>query len=100
MLYSPPGASVIERLQGAMVEDDEIDRCVEFLSDQMDTCFEPSLEKILTGNFDDEGPSLPGLKGSVNSEDEALLKEAMEIIARDEKGIYFLYSKTVTYWLQ
>ena len=86
MLYSPPGASVIERLQGAMVEDDEIDRCVEFLSDQMDTCFEPSLERILTGNFDDEGPSLPGLKGSVNSEDEALLKEAMEIIARDRKA--------------
>ena len=86
MLYSPPGASVIERLQGAMVEDDEIDRCLEFLSDQMDTCFEPSLERILTGKFDDEGTSLPGLKGNVNSNDETLLKEAMEIIARDRKA--------------
>ncbi|MCH2204514.1 MAG: DNA translocase FtsK, partial [Lentisphaerales bacterium] len=86
MLYSPPGASVIERLQGAMVEDAEIDDCVRFLADQMDTCFEPSLEKIITGNFDDEGPSLPGLNSSASSEDEALLKEAMEIIARDRKA--------------
>jgi DNA segregation ATPase FtsK/SpoIIIE, S-DNA-T family len=85
MLYSPPGASVVERLQGAMLEDSEIDKCVEFLSEQMDTCFEPSLERILTGNFDDVGTS--GTAGATSgSADEDLLKEAMEIISRDRKA--------------
>ncbi|MCM8537479.1 MAG: DNA translocase FtsK [Lentisphaeraceae bacterium] len=86
MLYSPPGASIIERLQGAMVEDPEIDDCIAFLAEQMDTSFEPALDRILSGNYDDDGPSLPGLTTSVNSEDEALIKEAMEIIARDRKA--------------
>ena len=83
MLFAPPGASTIERLQGSLVEDDEIEKCVGFLSEQMKPAFEPRLETILTGNFDEveEG------SGSGNGfQDDELIRQAIEIITRDRKA--------------
>jgi S-DNA-T family DNA segregation ATPase FtsK/SpoIIIE len=82
MLLVPPGAAVLERLQGALVEDDEIDSCVEFLSNQMEQVFDPGLEAILTGNFD--GPS--SSEGGGGAADDDLIKKAIDIIASDRKA--------------
>lgn len=83
MLFSPPGASTIERLQGALVEDDEIDTCVEHLANQMKPAFEPRLETILTGNFDTQNET--SNSGNAMADDD-LVREAIEIIARDRKA--------------
>ena len=82
MLLVPPGAAVLERLQGALVEDAEIDSCVQFLADQTPQVFDPSLEAILTGNFD--GPANTGT-GSIDGDD-TLIKEAIDIISRERKA--------------
>lgn len=83
MLFSPPGASTIERLQGALVEDDEIDKCVNHLSAQMKPAYEPRLETILSGNFDHVDESSNTGNGT---EDDELIKQAIEIITNDRKA--------------
>ncbi|MCM8526850.1 MAG: DNA translocase FtsK [Lentisphaeraceae bacterium] len=83
MLFSPPGASTIERLQGSLVEDEEIDICVKHLAEQMKPAYEPRLETIISGNFDyvDENSNTGN-----GVEDDELIKEAIEIITRDRKA--------------
>ena len=83
MLFAPPGASTIERLQGSLVEDEEIEKCVQHLADQMKPAFEPRLETILTGNFDtvEEGSA-----SGNGCEDDDLIRQAIEIIAADRKA--------------
>ncbi|MCM8542035.1 MAG: DNA translocase FtsK [Lentisphaeraceae bacterium] len=83
MLYSPPGASNIERLQGSLVEDEEIDVCVKHLSQQMKPAYEPRLETIISGNFDHVDENSNSGNGV---EDDDLIKEAIEIISRDRKA--------------
>ena len=83
MLFAPPGASTIERLQGSLVEDEEIEKCVQHLADQMKPAFEPRLETILTGNFDtvEEGSA-----SGNGCEDDELVRQAIEIITNDRKA--------------
>ena len=83
MLFAPPGASTIERLQGSLVEDEEIEKCVQHLADQMKPVFEPRLETILTGNFDTVED---GSASGNGCEDDELIRQAIEIIASDRKA--------------
>ncbi len=83
MLFSPPGAAVLERIQGALVEDSEIETCIEYLAQQMKPAFEPRLETILTGNFDNQNETSHSGNGEA---DDDLVKQAIEIIVRDRKA--------------
>ena len=101
MLFKPPGGAKLERTQGAMVDDDEIERVVSFVSEQAQPEFMEDIlsfgtakdnSEDLAGNIsipestDDPGPigDLPGGK-SVNGDDE-LLQKAIAVILRDRRA--------------
>ena len=101
MLFKPPGGAKLERTQGAMVDDDEIERLVSFVSEQAQPEF---MEDILSfGTAKGEGEELAGnistadtIDGSgaivslQNSEsvdgDEELIQKAIAVILRDRRA--------------
>lgn len=82
MLFKPPGASRLQRIQGAMVSDGEIERLVEFVSSQGEQFFD---ENVLKSGADAESPVVE-IGESLSDEDEALVQQAMEIIIRDRRA--------------
>lgn len=49
MLFRPPGASGLERIQGSMVSDPEIQKVVDFVSGQVEQCFDT---QVLAGEVE------------------------------------------------
>lgn len=86
MLYKPPGGSKIERNQGAMVSDEEIDKIVDFVSQQRQPEFNMDILKAPDEGTGTGGGGIAGTEGEeLSEEDERLLKEATEIILRDRR---------------
>lgn len=85
MLYRPPGASGLYRNQGPMVDDDEIDRAVEFVSAQAEQEFNEDVFKSADSVSDGGDPTSPG-GGGVSDEDEDLIRQATEVILRDRRA--------------
>ncbi len=98
MLFKPPGGSRLERTQGAMVDDDEIERVVGHVSAQAEPQY---LDDILTfGVKKDKADSgaadaavsrtaaggQSGGGATADNSDEALLQRAIEIILRDRRA--------------
>ena len=101
MLFKPPGGAKLERTQGAMVEDDEIERVVSFVSEQAQPEF---MEDILTfgtkkGENEAPGGAIPRADANVNSGmspeltqkesldgDEELIQQAIATILRDRRA--------------
>jgi S-DNA-T family DNA segregation ATPase FtsK/SpoIIIE len=81
MLFKPPGASKLERLQSAFVADEEIDRVVAHCAAQAPQQFDPDVFKIVIAGEGGTG----GEGGEVSAEDEALVQQAIEIILRDRR---------------
>jgi len=79
MLYVPPGGAQPIRSQGALVTDDEIhalvDRCVE----QGQPIFDVEVDDE-TGDFGGEGDP------PMNSEEESLLEDCLEVIRQEKKA--------------
>ncbi len=105
MLYKPPGGAKVERTQGALVHDDEIERVVEFVSAQArpnfvdDMFVTPSKQNnestvndaALSGStgseFNDTFDDIPGsANNQLSEEDETLIKKAIEVIRRDRRA--------------
>ena len=92
MLFIPPGSAKLERIQGAMLDDPEIENVVEFCAAQLDQNFDST---VTSGNSDTTSSS-PGAEtesnygdGSVDSEssmDESLIKQSIDIIRRERKA--------------
>lgn len=79
MLFSPPGIGRLMRIQGPLISDNEIERVVDYMSDQCDQTFIDStcVTESILGN------------GSVSNGEEAddeLLGKAIEIIMRDRRA--------------
>jgi len=91
MLFKPPGAPAIERIQGGMASDAERDRVISFVSQQAAPQFDENVFRSLEKEPEDESPSqpsLPGMSGDSNqneSAEETLLRKAIEIILRDRR---------------
>ncbi len=81
MLFRPPGASNLERNQGALVDDEEIERIVNFLAEQG----EPQFESDVFKSAQNSGSAQPGLGDEAGEEDEDLIQQAIEIIKRDRR---------------
>jgi S-DNA-T family DNA segregation ATPase FtsK/SpoIIIE len=87
MLFKPPGAGTMERNQGALVCDEEIERVVSFCASQADQEFD---EEVFKGGEADDGglgggdPMLGG--GDLSDADEALVQQAIEVIRRDRRA--------------
>lgn len=82
MLYRPPGAASLQRNQGGMVEDDEIERVTAFIAEQAAPEFDSSVLKGV------EAAVGAGAGGAAELEegDEALVQQATEIILRDRRA--------------
>ncbi|MEG1979499.1 MAG: DNA translocase FtsK, partial [Victivallaceae bacterium] len=98
MLLVPPGSANLERIQGAMVDDNDIKKVVEFIAGQVEQHFD---EQVISNNDDEtenEEPEFTGTRGSrgVNltpamrrylaAGDDELVKKALEIILNERKA--------------
>jgi S-DNA-T family DNA segregation ATPase FtsK/SpoIIIE len=81
MLFRPPGAAGLQRNQGGMVEDEEIERVVGHVAGQGEQEFDPTVLRPVAE------AGLAGEAGQAMEEaDEALVQQAMEIIIRDRRA--------------
>jgi len=81
MLYTPPSSSRIKRVQGALVEDQEIARLVEFVCKDAAPSFNQELVQVATGT------AQPGAGAGFESalEDE-MWDEAVRVILKSKRG--------------
>jgi len=83
MLFKHPGASGLQRNQGALVEDEELDSIVKFVSEQVEQQFDEGVFRLQAAGpgLDDDGGG-----GEASAEDEELIQQATEIIVRDRRA--------------
>ena len=79
MLFCPPGIGRLMRIQGPLIGDDEIERVVQFMSDQCDQTF-------INNTFITQSALTPGSLDSAPEPDDPMLQSAMEIIIRDQRA--------------
>jgi len=79
MLYTPPQSSQIKRVQGALVEDHEIQALVEFVTRESAPSFSQELIQSATGQRS------PGSSGSPAEQDD-LFDEAVRVILKSRRG--------------
>ncbi len=82
MLFRPPGASKLERNQSALVQDDEIDKVVNFVADQAEPDF---LEDVFKAGGSETG-DVAGAGEEISDADEELIQRAIEVIKRDRRA--------------
>jgi S-DNA-T family DNA segregation ATPase FtsK/SpoIIIE len=79
MLFSPPGIGGLNRIQGSMIHEEEIERVVEAVSSSADPAFDPLVIS------DDNRPAEAGAEEETE-EDEELVQKAAEIVRRDQRA--------------
>jgi S-DNA-T family DNA segregation ATPase FtsK/SpoIIIE len=82
MLFKPPGTARVQRLQAPMVEDAEIEAVATFASAQGAARTDFGVLKLAA---DDSGAVESGSPGEAAA-DEALVRQAMEIVLRDRRA--------------
>lgn len=100
MLFMPPGNPNIDRIQGAMVEDADIEKVVEFVSSQVEQTFDDNVvsdsengyeggedfEPSVSGEYIDDAPDIaPIIKKYLQSGDSELIHKALEITLLERK---------------
>lgn len=89
MLFNPPGASTLERIQGAFVKDNELENVVEFVASQKAPDFDESVfasaEDTSNGDFDTT-PSPGFTDEDLTDADEELIQQAIRVIMRDQRA--------------
>jgi len=94
MLFVPPGASNMERLQGAFVDDNDIQKVVDFCADQRPQEFD---NRVVTSEEEIENeqrsaaamagdPIAAALQNYLKPDDSDLIKQSLEIIFRERKA--------------
>ncbi len=99
MLFVPPGASSIERIQGAMVEDSDIEKIVEFVSaqapqrfdntvieDEMDSDEDGDFEEGDEASIEDFAHISPLMQKYLEPGDDDLMKKSLEIVLMERKA--------------
>lgn len=85
MLFLPPGASALERVHGAFVDEHEVGKVVEDLKSRGEPEY---LEEILMGAESGAAPAVPGLEFVDDEDDKAdpLYDEAARIVTETRKA--------------
>jgi S-DNA-T family DNA segregation ATPase FtsK/SpoIIIE len=81
MLYTPPQAATIKRVQGALVEDSELQAIVNFVCTNSAPNFSQELIQVATGTRDAGGE----FSGSA-PEDDPMFDEAVRVILKSKRG--------------
>ena len=79
MLYTPPQSSQIRRVQGALIEDHEIQAIVDYVSQESAATFNQELIQTATGTAP-AGSAKPG------GEQDELFDEAVRIVLKSKRG--------------
>jgi S-DNA-T family DNA segregation ATPase FtsK/SpoIIIE len=82
MLYTPPQAAQIKRVQGALVEDSELQAIVNFVCTNSAPNFSQELIQVATGSRD---PMSGEQSGSV-PEDDPMFDDAVRVILKSKRG--------------
>ena len=82
MLFLPPGTSNLNRAQGCLVTDEEINRIVEIVNNQAKPSYDKDMERQLEAPTTGNG----GNGGSGIDEDEDLIQQCIEIIRVEQKA--------------
>lgn len=82
MLFRPPGASKLERNQSALVQDDEIEKVVQFVADQATPDFIEDVFKV----GGSESGDVAGAGEEISEQDEESIQRAIEVIKRDRRA--------------
>ena len=80
MLYTPPGSSSVNRVQGAFLEDEELDNIVEFVSQESAPNFSQEMVQTATGS----GPA--GVLNKKTGPDDPLWGEAVRVVLESKRG--------------
>ncbi|TAJ18922.1 MAG: DNA translocase FtsK, partial [Planctomycetota bacterium] len=80
MLYTPPSSSQIRRVQGALVEDHELQKLVDFVCGEAAPNFSQELVQVAAGKS--EG----GAEGPMNPEEDELWDDAVRVILKTKRG--------------
>jgi len=80
MLYLPPGSAKLNRAQGALITDQELQNIVDFIAKQGKPSYEMEIHQQL---------SKPAASGDIESgtdEDEELIQQCIEVIRSEQKA--------------
>ncbi|NCF13424.1 MAG: DNA translocase FtsK, partial [Verrucomicrobiaceae bacterium] len=79
MLYLPPGSAKLERAQGAFIEDDEVEKLVQYCSNQVEQKFESAVQEHIEsgGSSGDD---------DVSDADEEIVEKCLEVIRQEKKA--------------
>ncbi|MCL4140077.1 UNVERIFIED_CONTAM: hypothetical protein GTU68_047816 [Idotea baltica] len=80
MLYTPPGSSSVNRVQGAFLEDEELDRIVEFVSQESAPNFSQEMVQTATG------AGGAGVLNKKTGPDDPLWGEAVRVVLESKRG--------------
>jgi len=80
MLFMPPGGSKLRRVQGALVEDSELTKIVEFVGQHSAANFSQELVQLATG------ASKPGEQSGSLPEEDELYDQAVRVILKSKRG--------------
>ncbi|MGI5923785.1 MAG: DNA translocase FtsK 4TM domain-containing protein [Lentisphaeria bacterium] len=92
MLFKPPGAPSIERLQGGMASDAERDHIVEFVSAQAPQDFD---EAVFRSAEEEEAVAGAAVADGNGSDEDSLVMQAQEIILRDRRPTISYLQRTM-----
>jgi len=84
MLFIPPNSSKLDRIQGAMVSDDEIENIVSHCSSQVEQNFDGKVVVAETENKDVGEKYSP--KSVKNGDDDDIVQKAIDIILNERKA--------------
>ena len=90
MLYTPPGSSQINRVQGAFLEDEELNKVVEFVCDESAPTFSQELVQSATGT----APA--GQVARKSGPDDPLWDAAVRVVLESKRGSASLLQRALS----
>jgi DNA segregation ATPase FtsK/SpoIIIE, S-DNA-T family len=82
MLFLPPGGAKLKRVQGALVEDSEINKLVDFVCQDSAPTFSQELVQVASG---EARPTSEG-GGESSGEEDEMFDEAVRVILKSKRG--------------
>jgi DNA segregation ATPase FtsK/SpoIIIE, S-DNA-T family len=80
MLYLPPGSSKLNRAQGALITDQELQHIVDFIAKQGKPSYDLDIQQQLSKSVDEYDNE------RVCDEDESLIEQCIEVIRSEQKA--------------